>query len=132
MKNLALSFEEVSGLITNAAIVAKSSFPFVTVPNFKVIGYHARVVTGVAMFLYAPIINSRNVAKWNSYSANNTDWIQEGRDYLRSLPERDHVVLGIGDETVTDITPIIWRTDALGNPVASLPPPHVPIWQVCD
>ncbi|KAL7562532.1 hypothetical protein ACA910_008238 [Epithemia clementina (nom. ined.)] len=129
MQNLVLSFEEFSGLITNAALLSSATFPLVTVPNFEVLGYHARVVTGVEMVMFTPIVNAKNVDDWNKYSVENKGWIKAGRDYLRSLPENEDPVLGIGDEESTDISPYIWRLDALENPVAASPPPHVPVWQ---
>ena len=131
MKKLVLSFEEMSGFITNAAGRSPSAFPFVTVPNFEVLGYHARLVTGVVMFIYNPIVTEKDVDKWNKYSVRNEAWIQEGRDYLRNLPDAEQPVLGIADEQDTQITPMIWRSDALNNAVPANPPPHTPIWQVC-
>jgi hypothetical protein len=127
-----MSLQEMSDSVTDAGMATPAAFPFVTVPFFEVLDYHARLISGIEMFIYAPVVAGQDVDAWNNYSVANNGWISTGRDYLRSLPPSDDgsVVLGIGNEQDTEIFPFIWREDALGNPVQADPPPHTPVWQV--
>lgn len=130
MKNLILAFDDMSNQVTSAGVHSELGFPFVTIPYFEVAGYHARVISGVLGFVYCPLVLTRDVDQWKQYSTQNSHWIDQGREYLRSLPPREDgtVVVEIGDETSNQITPFIWRQDALLNPVIADPPPHAPVW----
>jgi hypothetical protein len=66
--------------ITSSAIATNETFPFVTVPNFEVLGATTRAQSGIEMLFWQPIlVNDKKKQKWIEYSLENQGWINESR-----------------------------------------------------
>lgn len=80
IKDIFLSMKTVSYMFTSAAHQSEKPLPFVTVKDFEAIGEGIRGVSKTSIISYSPLLYTQDqLLEWSEYSANNTNWITEGR-----------------------------------------------------
>jgi hypothetical protein len=128
--NLFSTMRSCSNSISGAAIAANSTFPFVTVPTFEILGESVRQQAGAEALIFTPIVGVSELTQWQEYATANEGWYEESKQLV--------VASGEGTLVQSDYAPgrplpIIFEAvlDENGNPSAGLPtnPPFYPVWQ---
>jgi hypothetical protein len=128
--NLFSTMRSASNSISAAALVANSTFPFVTVPAFEVLGDFIREQSGTELLIFTPKIEIDKVARWEEYAAANEGWYEESKEVAVSSSDGSLVQ---SDYAPGSPIPFIFNTifDDDGNPAPGPPqnPPYYPVWQ---
>jgi hypothetical protein len=123
MKNLKDAFEAAAETITSSAATQGATFPFVTVPQFEVMGYKTRIQSGVETILFSPLVYKNDVDAWNIYSTLSQGWIEQSREIVRAHGGNDKAYKN------TKVPESIFEHYANGTSASSGPGPYAPIWQ---
>ena len=67
--------------ITATAVANNSTWPFVTIDQFQQRSASSLSLSGCMFLELAPIVTEENRLAWEEYSAANTWWLTEGRQY---------------------------------------------------
>jgi hypothetical protein len=131
MHNLFSTMRSCSNSISGAAIAANTTFPFVTVPTFEILGESVRQQSGAEAVVFTPKVELDEVTQWQEYAIANEGWYEESKKLAISSSE--------GTQTPSDFAPgtqlpFIYEIilDENGNPSvvpAVNDPPFYPIWQ---
>ena len=117
------AFRTCSEAVTSAAVFTNSTFPFVTVPNFEVVGAATRTQSGIELLLWLPIVEDNELEEWLKYSADNQGWIGESQ----TLAKLSKVGLSPANCVYTDIPDIVWDHDENLTVRATVAePPYIP------
>jgi hypothetical protein len=128
--NLFSTMRSCSNSISGAAIAANSTFPFVTVPTFEILGELVRQQAGAEAIIFTPIVGVSELTQWQEYATANEGWYEESKRLV--------VASGEGTIVQSDFAPgsplpIIYEAvrDENGNVLPGPPtnPPFYPIWQ---
>ena len=80
--NAYVSLQTLSVLFPSEAHKSNETLPFVTIQDFEAFGEGIREVSKATLIAFTPLLQTQNAMKaWNAYSANNTDWIAQGRAF---------------------------------------------------
>jgi hypothetical protein len=63
------------------------NFPFVTVPNFEVLGQQVQSRSGAEAIFFLPLVTAETLDEWNDYATYNQGWLEESRNFLLVDPE---------------------------------------------
>ena len=114
-KNMFLAMDMCGQAITSAAIATNATFPFVTVPNFEVLGAATRAQSGIEMLLWQPIlVNDKTTEKWIDYSLQNQGWVNESRALAIKNAEQqgsNNVTSSSANYIYNSIPDFIWDRD---------------------
>mmetsp|Transcript_6688 Transcript_6688/g.18715 ORF Transcript_6688/g.18715 Transcript_6688/m.18715 type:complete len:480 (-) Transcript_6688:15-1454(-) len=110
--------------------------PFVTMSDFQEQAANTRALSGVLFVQLHPIVQLEDRAKWEQYSVNNSQWIQEGRDYQDRYTTVPDVDGGAMEELMYEFvgayntpSPRIFILDETFSPAEETGPgPYYPIW----
>jgi hypothetical protein len=124
------TLRSASNSMSAAAIVANSEFPFVTVPQFEVLGELIREQSGSEILIYSPKVEIDQVTRWQEYAAANEGWLEESKQLAVSSSDGSLVM---SDYAPGRPIPFIFNgiIDEDGNPAPGPPrnPPFYPVWQ---
>jgi hypothetical protein len=131
MHNLFSTMRSCSNSISGAAIAANSTFPFVTVPTFEILGESVRHQAGAEAVVFTPKVKLGEVTRWEEYAIANEGWYEESKKLAISSSEGTRLQSDFAPGTPS---PFIYESivDENGNPSvmpAVNDPPFYPIWQ---
>jgi len=104
--------------------------------DFQEQAANTRALSGVLFVQLHPIVQLEDRAKWEQYSVNNSQWIQEGRDYQDRYTTVPDVDGGAMEELMYEFvgayntpSPRIFILDETFSPAEETGPgPYYPIW----
>jgi hypothetical protein len=124
------TLRSASNSMSAAAIEAKSEFPFVTVPQFEVLGELIREQSGSEILIYSPKVEIDQVTSWQEYATANEGWIEASKQLAVSSSNGSLVM---SDYAPGSPLPYIFDRilDEDGHSAAGPPinPPFYPVWQ---
>jgi hypothetical protein len=137
-----LAMDMCGQAITSAAIATNATFPFVTVPNFEVLGAATRAQSGIEMLFWQPIlVNDKKKQKWIEYSLQNQGWVDESRALAMKHAQQQQQQQQQDGSTTTyspanyifnSIPDFIWdRDDNLVVRPTVAPPSYIPYVSYC-
>lgn len=101
LKHFATHFQQnleataaMSSTITAYAVDHDVEFPFVTIPNFELLGSHARIQSGSHVLHYMPLISKENRLQWENYA-------MEHRSHIDVAFEQDAILRNQQDTEFT-------------------------------
>jgi hypothetical protein len=128
--NLFSTMRSCSNSISAAAIATNSTFPFVTVPTYEVLGESVRQQSGTELLVFTPKVQVDEVTRWNEYATYNEGWYEESKQLAVSSSKGTLVQ---SDFAPGSPLPFIYNTivDEDGNPsiMPAVNPPFYPLWQ---
>jgi hypothetical protein len=129
--NLFSTMRSCSNSISGAAIAGNSTFPFVTVPTFEILGESVRQQSGAEALIFTPKVHVDEVTRWQEYATANEGWYEESKQLAVSSSES---TLVLSDFAPGSLLPFIFEAtlDENGNSSVTPPvndPPFYPIWQ---
>jgi class 3 adenylate cyclase len=71
VENVLLTIEAMSTSITAEATKLNTSWPFVTVPLFEVLGELTRKKSGLEIIMMAPLVRAEDAVRWEQYTVDN-------------------------------------------------------------
>jgi hypothetical protein len=81
----------LAALFAAEAVHQNTSWPFVTMSAFEVIGASVRAQTGLELIAFCPFVTFEQVEEWQKFSAvNGLVWLAESRDIAKSISEKAH------------------------------------------
>ena len=103
MQSLRDSMRGVADTFTITAMSQNTSFPFVTVPMFEIVGGRAREqAKAIEMLTFAPIVSKTHKLKWNEYSVKQKSWLQESRKILQARDDVSMLEVPYHDTSITN------------------------------
>jgi hypothetical protein len=130
MHNLFSTMRSCSSSISGVALAENSTFPFVTVPTFEILGESVRQQSGAEVVVFTPKVELGEVTQWQEYAIANEGWYEESKKLAISFSEGSLVQ---SDFASGSMLPFIYNTivDENGNssPGSPVNPPFYPIWQ---
>ena len=117
-----LGVKSVSSMYYPWALSTGQDLPFVTIANLETMMPDARAVMKASSLLYAPLIQSEDqLARWNNYSAQNYQWVDEARFHRNG---------GVSVEIDERPMPFVFQFSATGPTKDDLSNgPLSPLWQ---
>jgi hypothetical protein len=133
-KNMFQAMDMCGQAITSAAIATNATFPYVTVPNFEILGAATRAQSGMEMLLWQPIlVNDNEKEVWIEYSLQNQGWVNESRALATKNAEQQQqqessiITYSPANYIYNSIPDMIWDRDEnlVVRPTVA-PPPFIP------
>lgn len=90
-------------------------FPFLTMGLYEANAHHAREQSGAEVISFYPIVSNANRLKWEKYSVDNQDWIQDSRKIIAQGDDHS----GTSEYLDKPIAPFIHFHDEQGADVRS-------------
>ena len=118
--------QNMARTFSGAGTSTNSSFPLVSVPLFEIARYTARHEADIEMMTYTPVLSEGMRNEWQRYSADNSGWIEESRQFLGGKEDEKHRA----ESTNTAVRSYVWQMDEVGRAIPAFPSPYLPIWQV--
>ena len=121
------NMESLGSSTTSYANVIGATWPFVTVPNFYRISSSLSGLAQLVMLL--PTISTNAIRlKWETYSIEHQQWINESLAYQLQMNEADNTNSRRLQSTITEY---IFRINYINNSTVrdDHPPPFLPVWQ---
>lgn len=96
-----------SHAVTAEAMALKMTFPFVTLPNFELIGQKVRSSSGIESLSWTPLVERKDVQAFNAYSQQNQGWIQTAQQMQQQIenepfPYEPFLIIPFITDLVTD------------------------------
>jgi hypothetical protein len=131
-RDLFSTMRSCSDSITGAAIATNSTFPFVTVPTFEILGHSVRQQSGAEMIIFTPKIQADELTSWEEYAIANEGWYEDSKKLAISSTERTSVLT---DYMSGSIPTFVYDTSVevmIGNltPTPIENHPFYPMWQL--
>jgi class 3 adenylate cyclase len=133
--------EQFSAEMTTVGLLTGAKFPFLTLPQFEVLGGYVIGMSGLNHFSYAPLVKDRSA--WEEYAIANQGWLQESARLKIDHPSHldpMHGTIQDNEErrrldeegSISPISDVIYRFDnGLKMPDASSPGGvYAPLWQI--
>lgn len=132
----------LSAAVLNVADVSNSTFPYLTDPNFEVMGGYVDGMSGIISVAVVPFVNGANQTEWEAYTAENEWWIEVGARLRKIHPQhkdpldgsfQDHEERRQLQEEVPPMSTKVFRLDSEGNkePFQAAPDQVLaPVWQI--
>jgi hypothetical protein len=129
--NLFSTMRSCSSSISGVALAENSTFPFVTVPTFEILGESVRQQSGAEAVVFTPKVELGEVTQWQEYAIANEGWYEESKKLAISYGEGSLVQSNFAPGNQL---PFIYESvvDENGNPSvtpAVNDPPFYPVWQ---
>jgi hypothetical protein len=123
-RDLFVTMRSCSNSISGAAIAANSTFPFVTVPTFEILGNSVRQQSGAEFLMFTPQVEADDLTRWEEYAIANEGWYEESKQLDVASSETSSVK---SDFMPGNISAFIYNP--IDVPVSPANPPFYPIWQ---
>jgi hypothetical protein len=131
--NLFSTMRSCSNSISGAALGANTTFPFVTVPVFEILGESVRQQSGAEAVIFTPKVELGEVTQWEEYAIANAGWYEESKKLAIASSEGTQVA---SDFAPGGQSPFIYdaSVDEDGNAsiapsMGNSDPPFFPLWQ---
>jgi hypothetical protein len=146
------SINSLANSITSQALATNQTFPFVTIPDFEILGSDLRVQAGAMILYWTPLVTDETRAAWEAYAFKNRAQVdvafeeesrrlkiqddffgQVARNVSVTAPLRQPQSPGTILNDGTGYHPRIWFSGTLGDGTEDNAPegsgPFLPYWQ---
>ena len=107
-ENIVSTIQNMALTVTSHAVATNQTFPFVTVKHYEARAQQVLRLSGARYLSMSVRVDPQERSEWESYSVQNTQWVQDGLDYQGTLT------------VAQPITPFIYKRDGFVVPADDL------------
>jgi class 3 adenylate cyclase len=128
--------DALSCSVTSYALASGSTFPYVTVPDFEVLGANVRILSDALIVFYMPLVSKEDRTGFEAYARDMDLKFDEALASENELRERQDEAFGLSGRRVQELPTMHPEIHKYGpnNTTPSLPEdaagPFLPIWQI--
>lgn len=137
MRSVFAATEGLSTAVTSHSLQSNETFPFLTIPHFEIRGTKNLILSRALQYTYAPLIKQSQKAEWESYVAQEKDWLDESIAWQNEVESASNEMQSRRylDEGSSAITEYIWigsvetKVEQAGPGIEFSHADYAPIWQ---
>jgi hypothetical protein len=123
--DVSMAVESLSRVFTSYTVATNTTWPYVTIPNFEVLGEDVIKMAGVVSVILSPLVSEVEREGYEVFATYNQDWITPSVLYTTGE------ILPQGNKGIpTKIYQINETTDGTIPKVDNGPGPFLPVWQL--
>jgi cytoskeletal protein RodZ len=77
-ERLLTSVQSFSDSITTYTVATDATWPFVTVPNFEILGFKSNQISRALSLTFSPLVSSNDLGTWEEYANSSHGWLDQG------------------------------------------------------